>query len=439
VAWVPQTDFPFKFWVAPRADCEETVVNDRPDPENYCQELAQAGHDAWRDQAGCAGLSNQYQGESINCGFTTDYENHISFNDPGADCDITTRDDDDTTDPGVLAVTLPVPNNSEQLFVFEGVVYKHIIDADIVVENDVLFASPEDCAQGGSDILGVMTHEIGHSYGMGHSCEENDPCQDPDLQDATMYWTAPPAGDCTRSDDLNTDDIQGITALYGPSASFTCDHELSESLATGVVPFDLSCSIVSDYRDEIDDVTWAWGDGPEVSKDLDATHTYTTSGNFTVAVEVHGNRDSCGEEGWTNTFRKVGFVRACTAPVPEFSIDHVDGLVYQMLNESDVSVYGCYTDIQWQVFQGANTTGKELTDLAYQGWEPKITFPDEGTYTVVLNLGGPGGNSAAKITFDVKDYRGQGYAACDSSASGASALAFVGLAGLLLRRRARKS
>ena len=39
----------------------------------------------------------------------------------------------------------------------------------------------------------------------------------------------------------------------------------------------------------------------------------------TLAVDVHGNRDSCGAEGWTNTFRKVGFVRACTAPITQIS------------------------------------------------------------------------------------------------------------------------
>lgn len=437
-AWVPQEDFPIPFNVSARADCEETVVGAVADPGNYCQEMSIRGFNAWRDQAGCAAVSGEYVGECENVGFLNNGEQWLTFNDPGPDGDITTRADDDITDAGVLAVTLSRPG--EQLFTFNGKVYYRNIDADIVFENDVNFATPaeiEASCGGRIDIEGVATHEIGHLFGMGHSCEEGDPCQDPDLQAATMFWTAPNCS--TAADDLNVDDIQGITALYGPSASFACSNQLSDDLALGVIPFDLKCSIVSEYREEITGVEWRWGDGGDAGSGLDAQHTYTEPGNYTVEVAVNGDREACGEDGWSNNYRKVGFVRACGEPEPAFEIDHVDGLTYQMLNDTDVSVYGCYSNIEWQVYKGSSVSGEPIADLTYSGWEPRLTFPENGTYTVILNIGGPGGTGAAKITLDVKDHRGDGYSACNTStAAGSATLALGGLAALLLRRRARK-
>jgi len=440
-AWVPQEDFPVPFSVAPRADCEETVVNEAPEPRNICEEIQTTGFDTWRDQAGCAEVSGTYVGESPNIGFFIDYEQFITFNDPGSDGDTSTRLDDDITDVGTLAVTRSWPG--EVLFSFNGKVYNRQTDADIVFENDVAFATPEqienEACNGRVDMQGVATHEIGHLFGMGHSCEEGDPCLEPRLKEATMNWSAPNCS--TSADDLNEDDVEGITALYGPSASFACSNQLSDDLALGVVPFDLKCSIVSEYRSEITNVEWRWGDGSAADSGtaLQASHTYTTSGNFTVEVEVDGDRDACGEAGWNNSYRKVGFVRACATPAPEFEINHVDGLSYQMRNDTDVSVYGCYSNIEWQVYSGETVSPDALLpDLTYAGWEPKINFPDEGTYTVVLNIGGPGGTGAAKATFDARDRRGAGYGACDSAAGGSSALALSGLVALALRRRARR-
>ncbi len=434
--WVPQEDFPLEFYVAGRADCEETVVNTLADPENYCQVAMKAAHDEWGNSAGCASLTNLYMGENENRGNNNgDLMNSTAFNDPGPDGDITTRDDDDILEPGTLAVTYTLA--VDQLFVFDGHVYRHSTDSDIVFAEDVSFGAPEDMGPGCSgrtSFLGVATHEVGHRWGMDHSCQKEDPCPDPTLLDATMYWAG---GDCDiKSDDLNSDDIEGITALYGPSASFTCSHEVSEDLATGNVPFELKCSVVSDYLDEIDSVAWGWGDGG-TSEGPNASHVYEASGNYTVEVEVHGNRDACGEEGWTNQFRKVGFVRACAEPTPEFRIQHVDGLKYAMLNETDVSVYGCYSNIEWQVYAGEGVSGEPLADLTYNGWEPNITFPDDGTYTVVLNIGGPAGTGASSLTFEANNHRGTGYG-CNTAAAGGSAIALSALAGLVIRRGARR-
>ena len=74
-----------------------------------------------------------------------------------------------------------------------------------------------------------------------------------------------------------------------------------------------------------------------------------------------------------------------------------------------------------------------------KAWEPIIHFPDDGTYTVVLNLGGIGGTGAASVTFDARDHRGEGYrcATAGSPATLASFLAFAVSMGLLRGRRFR--
>lgn len=436
IAWVPQEDFPLPWHSAGRADCEDSVRDARPEDVNYCQEFMQYGHDAWKEQAACASITNEYVGENPNIGFLRDFKNYTSYDDPGPDGDVTTRDDDNITDVGTLAVNLSRPG--EQLFTFNGKVYYRNTDSDIVFENDVNFATPEEIEQncaGRTDIRGVATHEVGHLYGMGHSCEEGDPCVDPALKEATMFWTAPNCS--TGAGTLNEDDIEGITALYGPSASFACSHQISDSLALGVIPFDLKCSIVSEYREEITEVEWHWGDGSGDSTGLSASHTYTEPGNYTVEVSVTGEREACGEDGWSNEFRKVGFVRACGVPEPEFAVEHVDGLAYQMLNDTDVSVYGCYSNIEWQVYKGDKVdAGQMVEELTYSGWDPTITFPEDGTYTVVLNLGGPGGTGAAMTTFDVKEHRGEGYSACDTTSGAAgTGLLLSGLVLLGLRRK----
>ena len=81
-------------------------------------------------------------------------------------------------------------------------------------------------------------------------------------------------------------------------------------------------------------------------------------------------------------------------------------------------------------------------DLAALVWRLMVNRPDvwgrygdAGTYTAVLNIGGPAGTGAAKLTFDVKNIGRQG--ACDTGgANGAGLFALTALAALARRRRA---
>jgi len=241
-----------------------------------------------------------------------------------------------------------------------------------------------------------------------------------------MFWTSAP---CETLVTPQTDDIQGITPLYGPSAQFACSHRADEdgNLAIGVVPFELKCVVASrDYLPDVETAEWTFGDGG-LADGIQAEHEYTEPGNYTVSVTVHGTSEGCGEDGWDSIYRKVGYVRACGVPDVEFELDHYDGLQYQILNKSDVSVYGCVQDIAWEVYKGEKATGEPIAELFAKAWEPIIEFPEDGTYTIVGNVGGPAGTGAAMLTVDVYSHRGEGRA-CDSV--GAAGLGGVG--GLLI-------
>ncbi|MEZ4239250.1 MAG: PKD domain-containing protein [Myxococcota bacterium] len=439
VVWSPD-DFPLPFWVADDGTtnnpsrceasgglegcCEESV------PAGYCAQAAQEGFAAWKD-AKCAEFGAEYQGVAPNIDRADDSKMYITFNDPGQNMEA-----------GVLAWTIITSSGTSKII--DGREYKHPRMDDIIFNDNVQFETHEDILAGrcggGVNLRDVMTHEIGHSLGMGHSCEDPDkggaPCTDPDLLAATMFWNEGPCQ--TGAADINQDDIEGFTTLYGPYASFECSHQDSNGISVGVVdgdnPFELKCVIVSDYLSEVTSAEWNFGDGGTASA-LAASHVYTEPGNYTIQLTVHGERDACGEEGWTNNYRRVGYVRACGVPQAEFEVSHVDGLQYQMLNDSDVSVYGCISNIQWTVYEGEGTGGKVVIDQL-QAWEPIIEFPDAGTYTVVMNLGGIGGTGAAKLTFEAKNRRGEGRG-CDVGSTGTSGGIALALGLLAVGRRRR--
>lgn len=403
--------------------CEETV------PAGYCTDVTADSFDAWHD-ANCAEFEVFYDGISPNVGYALDYHNRFTFNDP----------DNQIAELGTWAVTLTWPGTSGPIILGEQ--YTRIQDADIVFNDQATFVTHEDaigCSGPfgpGANMQAVMTHEIGHWFGMDHSCEDPNkggaPCTDPRLREAIMYYAV---GACSTDITISPDDIEGFNAIYGPFATFECSHQVTEDQAIGIVPFELNCVIISDYLQEVTSAVWNFGDGG-TSTDLNPSHRYEEPGNYTVQVTVTGEREACGEDGWTNQYNKVGYVRACGLPDAAFEVVHVDGLKYQMLNESDVSVYGCISDIQWEVYKGGSPGGQMVGDPV-KAWEPIIEFPEEGEYTVVMNLGGIGGTGAAVVTFDVKDHRGENVTGCSTAAAGTAGGGLLLLVGALAIRRRR--
>ncbi|MDP6932518.1 MAG: matrixin family metalloprotease, partial [Myxococcota bacterium] len=383
----------------------------------------------------------EYQGiQSGHYGWTTDGTNKMYYDDPA-----------ETAGSGVLGVTYCTTTGG-YAFELNGMAYYYTYDCDIVYNNDVAWASTEDIEGSCSNeysIESVATHETGHLWGEDHSCEEDDVCAEDDLRWATMYWSAP---SCSAWQvDINDDDIEGITALYGPYATFdTTDDRY------GGVPLDVCFELVS--NDVVSDVSWAFGDGTECSWPEDADletcdwtttegdtggtlaggvcHTYEDQGQYTVTVGMGGEGEACGE--WDYTYRELAYVLACEAPhMAEglegmFTYEHYDGLIYQMINQADTTVYGCIDQVQWDVFKG-----DELVQ-SVSAWTPKIEFAEEGTYRVVLNLGGPGGYAAEELTIEVVDEPGESSGGCATAPGAAGAWGILVGLGVAVGRRRRR-
>jgi len=86
----------------------------------------------------------------------------------------------------------------------DGAIFRVIDEGDITVNRRVIDCFAEN------NLAEVLTHEIGHVLGLGHS-SENSPEPNATLRDATMYFLAHFDG---RGAAVRADDIAGISILY---------------------------------------------------------------------------------------------------------------------------------------------------------------------------------------------------------------------------------
>jgi hypothetical protein len=106
---------------------------------------------------------------------------------------------------GVLAVSGRCVADAETTTV-GGVVFRRIGEADLTVNEGV-----SECI-GQEGLSEVLTHETGHTIGLGHS-SENPSEPNAALRDATMYFLVHLDG---RGAGLRGDDIAGVSAIYPP-------------------------------------------------------------------------------------------------------------------------------------------------------------------------------------------------------------------------------
>lgn len=342
---------------------------------------------------------------------------------------------EDLVEPGVLAAARTITGTSSADIIEIGELVKfRAVDGDIIFNDGLTFVTDEDIANGNCNgdfsVQAIATHEIGHIIGLDHSCDEGEICDDPVLQNATMFWSVPPcdAGPSTP----NEDDLAGLAQLYSfdqvESGGFRCVPTLTGSDSVyGIAPVDVTCEAIAADGFTINNITWVWGDG-ETSEGLTGTHSYEEQGSFNVRACYEGEFGECG--AWERCQTRESYVRVCDVAEAEFTYEPIDGLTYQLLNDTRLDVNGCITQIQWDVYAGTETTGEPIQTLTT--WEPQVEFEEPGTYTVVLNVGGPAGTGAAKLQMDVKRNAGGG-----CSQSGTAPLGFLALGfGLLgLRRR----
>jgi len=263
--------------------------------------------------------------------------------------------------------------------------------------------SKDECEDGQRYIETHLTHEVGHVLGMGHSCEDAEVCEDP-FEKSTMFWNLD--GCDLDPNALTKDDIEGLTNLYGPSATWVSDPPSP----FGSVPLDVEYTLISDYP--VGEVTWKFGDGETATGEV-ITHTYTTQDQFSLNVEYTLKSEECGE--WTNTDRALGHVLVCDVPEPYFTYRDFGLGSIVMENETPMTTYGCVDEVAWEVWDGETL----LESLG--AWEPEIILPDGAPYRVVLTVGGPAGEASAELEI-----------ASDMTPKSCSVPAPVGILGMLI-------
>ncbi len=128
--------------------------------------------------------------------------------------------------------------------------------------------------------------------------------------------------------------------------------------------------------------TWDFGDGAG-STLRHPTHTYATSGTYTVKLTVTGS-------GTSATTSRAVTVLPAEAPVANFRVSSHNPVVGEEVVFLDDSS-GPVTSMAWDFGDGATSTARA----------PRHTFGSVGTYTVALTVSGPGGSDVHTATIDV--------------------------------------
>jgi PKD repeat protein len=153
-----------------------------------------------------------------------------------------------------------------------------------------------------------------------------------------------------------------LTVTNGCGTSSTC-YFYSVTCVVPVAQFSSSTGGMTVYYNNQStnaaNIIWRFGDGT-ISNALSPSHTYNTSGTYTITLVVSNN---CGTDSTTSTV-----TLACNLPVASY-IYNGDGLTAQFQNNSSSGV-----SYHWHFGDGKTST---LTN-------PTHTYSTTGTYTVCL-------------------------------------------------------
>jgi hypothetical protein len=164
---------------------------------------ARAAAEAWSIVPGSS-LRVEISGETNACGLKNDGTSAVSFDDCG------NMFDAPVNCAGVVAVGGVANGTPSQSLSLGGRAFARILDADITFNSgfECILSNPATLSE-------IMTHEMGHALGFGHSSEQRTESNTL-LRDATMFFIAHVDG---RGASLRDDDLDAVRFLYrGPTA-----------------------------------------------------------------------------------------------------------------------------------------------------------------------------------------------------------------------------
>ncbi len=128
------------------------------------------------------------------------------------------------------------PNAFAVTFVWHNADTGEIYDGDMLINNErgpYTICSETSCPSGSVDLENIVTHEMGHYFGVAHTESLN--------IDATMFSQAP-AGERSKRT-LEEDDTTAICSIYPPgSLATTCDNTPRGGLALDCQPHNCGCA-----------------------------------------------------------------------------------------------------------------------------------------------------------------------------------------------------
>jgi len=141
---------------------------------------------------------------------------------------------------------------------------------------------------------------------------------------------------------------------------------------SGTIPLEVTFTNLS--VDSVNTWNWDFGDG-ENSYLESPVHTYVAEGIYTVSLTVGG-------PGGSNEMIKIDYITATAdAPIADFEGTPITGNTPLLVNFNDLST-GSIDTWDWDFGDG------ESSNIQF----PEHTYVSAGTYTVSLNITGPGGN-----------------------------------------------
>jgi len=216
-----------------------------------------------------------------------------------------------------------------------------------------------------TDMTTVMNgNAIGWSWDFGDGDTENNQNPDHIYTEPGDYQVSLTVFNSTGcSDNI----VQTISVTDGPDSEFIVDEEANVGDQVNTV--DLSS----------DAVEWAWnfGDGSSLNTNQNATHTYTSPGEFYVILEV---TNALGCSDTTGTLVKIGGDFVFPPNLPNAFSPNGDGE-----NDSFIVRGGPFVEIDFVVFNGWGQVIFE-TENPSEGWDGTHKGKDEPTGVYVYTV-----------------------------------------------------